>query len=74
MNLVVSDQRGIGLPTGRTELLVVDFAEQLALVELDGTLQVTHQVGQIVRCRDSWRGRTRPAAGHTEQTKEHTCH
>ncbi len=38
--LIVADQRAIGLAAGHTELILVDLLEELALVELDRTLQV----------------------------------
>ena len=33
--LVVADQRAVGLAAGRAELVLVDLLEELALVELD---------------------------------------
>ena len=42
--LVVADQRAVRLAAGRAELVLVELLEDLALVELDGLVQVLEQV------------------------------
>ncbi len=42
--LVVADQRPVGLAAGRAELVLVELLEQLALVELDRPVQVLEQL------------------------------
>ena len=42
--LVVADQRAVGLAAGRAELVLVELLEDLALVELDRLVHVLEQL------------------------------
>ena len=46
MDLVIAQQHAVRLAAGHVELLFVDLAEQLALIELDRPLEVRFQLAQ----------------------------